>query len=174
MSFLRDFIGQTLQWKRPRFFSSTYELHAGDQILATISRAGTTRAIAEAEGQQWVFQREGLRKLLVYPGGPQASDEPLQPLASIQPGWSWSGDLTFDDGRVSTWTRTGNWRPTWSWRGPGDKLLLIFKKGRLLEIAPAASDLPDLALLSLLGLYLILLMEEEDTTTAATSVVSSG
>jgi hypothetical protein len=173
MSFLRDFTGQTLQWKRPRFFSTTYELRAKDQILATISRAGTKRAIAEAEGQQWVFQREGLRRLLVYPGGHQASNEPLQPLASIQPGWRWNGDLTFHDGHISTWTRTGNWRPIWSWRGPGDQILLTFKKGRLLEIAPAASDLPDLALLALFGLYLILTMEEEDATTVATSVASS-
>lgn len=173
MPFLRDFTGQSLQWKRPRFFSTTYELHAGDQVLAMISRAGTTRAIAEAEEQQWVFLREGQRKLRVYPGGPQASNELVQPLASIQPGWSWNGHLTFHDGRLYTWTRRGNWRPSWSWKDPGDKTLLTLKKGRLLEIASAASDLPDLALLALFGLYLTLLMEDDDAMTVAASIVPS-
>lgn len=41
------------------------------------------------------------------------------------------------------------------------------RKGRLLEIAPAASDLPDRALLSLFGLYLILVMEADDASSAA-------
>lgn len=37
MPFLRDFTGQPLQWKRPRFFSTTYHLHAGDQFEVCIS-----------------------------------------------------------------------------------------------------------------------------------------
>lgn len=170
MPFLHDFIGQTLTWKRPRFFSTTYRLGAGDEILATISRAGITRAKASAEEQQWTFQREGQRKLLVYLEEPRASNEPLQPLASIQLSWNWNGTLTFYDGRIYTWTRSGNWHPTWSWRDREDKTLLTLKKGHLLEIASAASDLPDLALLVLFGFYLILIMGEEDAITTAASI----
>lgn len=173
MLFLRDATGITLQWRRPHFFATDYQLWMGERLLATLRRTGVMkqRAIAEAEGQQWTFQREGLmgRKLVIYPGpgSVQALNEPEQELASIQPGWSRTGELTFHDGRVYSWTRSGNWRPVWSWVGPGNRTLLSIKKGRLLEIAPAASDLPDLALLSLFGLYLILIMEADDASYGA-------
>ena len=173
MPFLREFTGITLQWRRPHFFSTNYELSTGDQLLATVNRAGMLKqhAIAQAEGDRWTFQREGLmgRRLVIYPAvsAAQLSNEPMQALASIQPGWSGTGTLDFHDGRVYTWTRTGNWRPVWSWVGPGNKTLLSIKRGRQLEIAPAASDLPDLALLSLFGLYLILIMESDEATSAA-------
>ena len=168
MPFLREWAGKTLQWKRPHFFSATYELRVGDQPLAILNRTGIMkqRAIAEAEGQAWRFQREGLmgRKCVVYPG---ESNEPVQALASIQSAWNGTGTLNFYDGRVYHWTRTGHWRPVWSWRGPGNITILSIKQGRLLEIAPAARDLPELALLSLLGLYLILMMEADEAASAA-------
>ena len=110
------------------------------------------RATASAEEQQWIFEREGQRKVVVYPGERQTANEQVQSLASIQCGWSWQGDLRFHDGRLYTWTREGKWRPLWSWRDPGGKTLLTLKKGRLLEIDSAASDVSDLALLALFGL----------------------
>lgn len=174
MLFLRDFTGNTLQWRRPHFFSTNYELCVGDQVLASVNRTGMLKqsAIAQAEGQQWTFQREGLmgKRLVIYPDVSTArlANEPVRALASIQPGWSGTGTLSFHDGRVYTWARTGNWRPVWSWVGPGNKTLLSIKRGRQLEIAPAASDLPDLALLSLISLYLILIMESDEATSAAT------
>lgn len=168
MPFLREWAGKTLQWKRPHFFSTTYELRAGEQALAILNRTGIMkqRAIAEAEGQAWRFQREGLmgRRCVVYPG---ESDESAQALASIQPAWNGTGTLRFHDGRAYAWTRTGRWRPAWSWVGSDNVAILSIKRGRLLEIAPAARDLPELALLSLLGLYLILMMEADEAASAA-------
>lgn len=168
-SFLRTWTGVTLQWRRPHFFSTDYELYGGDHLLARIRRVGVLRqcAQAEAEGQRWFFRREGLmgRKMVIYPE--QTSSEPIYALATIQPGWCGTGTLQFQDGRVYTWTKSGNWRPAWSWVGPGNKILLTIKKGRVLEIAPAASDLPELALLCLFGLYLILMMEADEASSAA-------
>src|SRR5258707_780798 len=152
MPFLRESTGKTLQWGRPHFFSTDYELRAGDRVLATVRRTGVMKqsAIAEAEGQQWRFQREGLlgRKLVIYPGSDsvKATHEPVHPLASIKPGWNGPGALNFHEGGVYPWTRRGNWRPAWSGVGRGKKPPLPTKRGRQLEIAPAASDLPDLAL----------------------------
>jgi hypothetical protein len=177
MPFLREYTGRTLQWTRPHFFSASHELRVGERLLATVNRTGMMKqsAVAEAEGQQWTFRREGLmgRKAVIYPtvSKERPANEPVLALASIQPGWSGTGTLSFHDGRAYTWTRTGNWRPVWSWVGPGNKTLLSIKKGRSLEIAPAASDLPDLALLSLFGLYLILMMESDE---AASSAVIAG
>ena len=170
---LREANGQTLQWKRPHFFSANYDLYLGDQQLAVLKRTGIMKqsALGQAEGQQWRFQREGLmgRKLVIYPevAPEQAFNEPLPALAAIQPGWNRTGTLNFFDGRSYSWTRTGNWRPAWSWVGLGNKTLLTIKRGRLLEIAPAASDLSDLALLSVFGLYLILIMESDEAASSA-------
>lgn len=179
MPFLREYIGMTLQWKRPRWLSASYELRVGDVLLATVNRIGTFRqhVIAEAEEQQWTFQRErqGLlaRKFVIYPGAFEKRVESgsLLALASLQPGRKGTGTLNFSDGRTYNWTRTGSWRLTWSWVGPDGQVLLTMRKGRLLEIAPAAASLPDLALLCLFGLYLIL--EKEADEAATTAAVSS-
>jgi hypothetical protein len=171
---LREAAGQTLQWRRPHFFSSRYELFTGDRLLASLDRTGILRqrAMARTGEQQWIFQREGLmgRRVVIYPGGPGSSsgtDELGQALASIQPRWNGTGTLTFYDGRVFTWTRTGNWRPVWSWVGSDNNTVLSMKRGRLLEIAPMASNLPEVALLSLLGLYMILIREADEAAAAA-------
>lgn len=169
MPFLCEWTGKALQWRRPHFFSTDYELYGGDHLLAQVKRVGFLKqcALAEAEGRQWIFQREGLmgRRMVIY--SDQTSNEPGYALASIQAGWSGTGTLNFYDGRLYTWARTGNCRPTWCWVGPGNKTLLTIKRGRTLEIAPAASDLPDLALLSLFGLYLILMMESDEASSTA-------
>lgn len=183
MDMLREYIGTTLQWKRPRWFSASYELHAGDMVLATVNRYGTFKqyTIAEAEEQTWTFQRERQgflgKKFVIYPGATEKRIEngSSQELALLQPDGKGTGTLNFFDGRVYHWTRSGTWRPTWSWVGPDGQVLLTIKKGRLLEITPAAADLPDLALLCLFGLYLILEKEaEEAATTAAVSSATAG
>lgn len=97
MAFLREATGMPLQWRRPHFFASDYQLWMGDCWLATLKRSGVLKqsAVAEAEGQQWLFQREGLmgRKLVIYPDliDGQALHEPVHALASIQLGWSRTG-----------------------------------------------------------------------------------
>src|SRR5579885_713580 len=87
MLFLRERIGQTLQWRRPHFFATNYELCGGNQLLATLHRPGMMKqsAFGEAEGQQWAFQREGLlgRKCVIY--AVHHANEPMQELAMIQP-----------------------------------------------------------------------------------------
>ncbi|HEY0754487.1 MAG TPA: hypothetical protein VGD98_11025 [Ktedonobacteraceae bacterium] len=174
MPFLREYSGNTLQWRRPHFFSSDYQLWVGDRLLASLNRTGLMKqsALAESEGQQWKFQREGLmgRKCVIYPVTPdaQAQDESTLALASIQLSWSGAGTLNFQNGRAYKWERTGGiWRPVWSWVGSSNKVLLSMKKGRSLEIAPAASDLPDTALLGVFGLYLVLMMEADEASSAA-------
>jgi len=161
-----DFIGQQLQWKRPRLFSASYELRAGDQVLATIRRAGLGKGHqAEVEGQQWNFKREGFvrRRVLIYPGQElaQASSELIQPLASIKPDRKGNGQLMFRDGRTYIWSHTGHWRPNWFWTDSASTTLITIKKNRVVEFSPNASESPDLTLLTLFGFCLILLREED-------------
>jgi len=171
MALLRDFIGQTLQWKRPRFFSTDYELRAEDQIIATMKHSGVwkRRTIAEAEGSQWTFRRAGLSGKLhfIYAGALQPAEEPAQPLGSFKRNWHGDGELTIVDGRSYTWARTGTWNPTWSWKDAYSTILLSMKRRRLVEIAPEANDSSDLALLTLFGFYLVLVKEAEAAAAAS-------
>jgi hypothetical protein len=181
MPFIRDFIGQPLQWKRPRLFTNSYELRASDQVLATISRSGVfkERTLAEAEGRQWVFTRVGFsrKKIVVYAG--EFVDKSLKVLdpaaevASIKRNWRGHGELIFRDGRSYRWTHTGFLRRVWSWTDAYNMPLMTLKSHKTLEISPAASDLPDLALFTLLGIYIMLIMEEEAAAAAAASSAGS-
>jgi hypothetical protein len=174
MPLLRDFVGQPLRWVRPRLFRNVYELRTGDTTLATLSRSGVfkSRTLAVADGRQWIFTREGAWKprLVIYSG--DSSDSgipgmPPQPLASIRRNWKGRGELIFNDGRTYSWTSTGFWRPSWSLVAPWSVVLLTMKRGHVLEIAPAASDLPELPMLVLFAFYLILIAEEEAAAAAA-------
>lgn len=174
MPSLRDFVGQPLRWVRPRFFRNAYELRVGDTTLATVSRNGVfkSRTQATADDQQWTFTREGFLKprLVVYPG--DLSDfgvpgMPPQPLASLRRNWKGTGELIFNDGRSYSWISTGFWRSTWSLVAPWGAVLLTMKKGHVLEIAPAARDLPELPLLALFAFYVVIIAEEEAAAAAA-------
>ncbi len=175
MPFLRDFIGQPLAWKRPRFLSSTYELQGGGQVLATVVRVGTLRPrlLATSEGQQWTFKREGIMqaRVVIYASETSGTAESSQPLAMCKRRANGHGELTLPNGRVYSWTHKGYWRPDWFWVGPLNQPLLTLKKGYTFEIDPAASDLPELALLTVLGFSLLQMKREEDAAVAATTVV---
>lgn len=174
MPSLRDFVGQPLRWIRPRFFRNTYELRIGDTTLATVSRNGVfkSRTLATADEQQWTFTREGFLKprLVVYPGDLSDSGESgvsSQPLASFKRNWKGAGELIFNDGRSYSWVSTGFWRSTWSLVAPWGVTLLTMKRRHVLEIAPAASDLPELPLLALFAFYVAIVAEEEAAAAAA-------
>ena len=180
MPSIRDFVGQQLRWKRPHLFTNSYELRTGDQVLGTISRSGTfkERTWVETEGQQWLFTRVGFsrKKIVIYsgysPDNPPATLYPEAELASIQRSWRGNGELIFRDGRSYTWTHPGFWNPTWFWTDLSNIPLITLKRNRWLEIQPSASDLPDLPLLTLLGVYLMVVIQEEAA--AATAAVSAG
>src|SRR5690242_17523684 len=125
MTSLQNYIGQELQWSKPRLTQRFYELRApGDQVLATLSRSGVfkERTIAEAEGQKWTFKRQGGFKprIYIYPG-----EEPGgEPLAIFNRRWSGKGELVFSDGHTFQWNRTGFWNPTLLWMTPEGITLL--------------------------------------------------
>jgi len=164
---LQNVIGQELKWVRPRWTQQFYELQVGGQVIATLSRSGIfkERVLAEAQGQRWTFKRQGSFKvrLLIYAG-----EEPVgEPVAVFNRRWTGKGELIYADGRTFCWSRTGFWSPIQFWMTPEGISLLSMKRGKKLEISPDASNLPELPLLTLFGLYLILLAEQEAAAAAA-------
>lgn len=173
---LRDFAGQQLEWKRPRLFTQAYELRSVENdVLATLSYQGNfwrRRVIAEAEGQQWVLKREGFfqNTIAIYPD--HGGENVASPLASIKRNWRGRGPIVLADGRTFNWGTGGVWRTTYSVTTAEGMELLQMKRGRRLEIDPAAGDLPELPLLVVLSLYLVLVAEEEAASTAATTAAT--
>jgi hypothetical protein len=160
MTYLQEFAGQELRWMRPHLFQNTYELRAGEQILATFQRGGLFKGsdLASVGDQQLILRREGAFRnglLKIYPAGEQES----QPLASIRRRMNGSAELTLSDDRIYTWHREGHWRPTLFWTGPDGARMLTLKNGRLVTIEPAASGAAELPLLLVAAIYLRLLAE---------------
>ena len=161
MASLRNFIGRELLWVRPNLFKGFYELRAGLECVARLRESGWV-TVAETDGQQWTFKCKGFWRPIpvIFPGGEKPTEEAV-PLASIKRYLrGGGGELLFSNGIKYTWTCEGLLRLIWTMAGPEGPLFNV-KKGRLLEIAPAAGSLPDLPLLVLFSMYLILLGEKE-------------
>ena len=176
MQSLRDCANQQLTWERLRHSKNVYELRSKNQVFATLCYQGSSAnsILAEADNQQWIFQREGVThaNIMIYPGSTSQNITP--PLALMKRNMRGDGQLIFTAGRTFNWSHTGWWRPTYSWTTREDGTLLSIKKSQQLFIEPSASDLPELTLLALFGFYLILVKKEDDATGAATSVVGYG
>lgn len=178
MSSLREFAGQELRWTRPHFFQSAYELRVGDEVLATVRRAGTfkTYDVAVAEGQQWTFRRAGSfwkSWTAIYAGEVQDANAQIPPVATytrVRGG----GQLTFSNGRSYNWTARSRWRSIWAWTGLDGVPLLSMKTSKRLTIAPEAIYLPELPLLVLFAFHLMRIAEEQAAASVAATSAATG
>ena len=158
MKSINDHSGQELQWVHPNVLRSEYELRAGDELLARLSYKGalTSQVRAETADGSWVIDRKGLRQVItVLPLGAHTE------LATIKRGMSGQATLLFPDGREYAWQCTSFWRDVWTWLNHEGSPLLHLKRGAHVQLEPAAQDIPELALLTILGWYLHKQQEEE-------------
>jgi hypothetical protein len=158
---LRNFAGQELCWVRPNLFKGFYELRADLECLATLRYSGWA-AVGESDGQQWRFKTKGFWKAtpVIFAGAEEPANEST-PLASINRTLRGGGGyLVFSDERKYTWSCTGILKTIWTMAGTEGPLFSL-KKGRVVEILPEASNVPDLPLLVLFSMYLIRLEEKE-------------
>jgi hypothetical protein len=89
------------------------------------------------------------------------------------------GELDFPDGRLLHLASSNFWQSGWVWR-KGDNELMRFrgrngpgKPSCAVEIAPRAAHMHDVALLALLGWYLILLSEKNIDAAAGTGAAAA-
>jgi hypothetical protein len=165
--------GQELLWIQPAARKRDHELRAGDDIVATLGFQRGSLADAEAAGAHWTFKRQGFwhPRVTVRVAGSDSD------LAIFHPRWVGGGALEFPDGRVVRLSSANFWQSEWVWQD-NEKPLIRFKgrhgfiKARgAVEIRPEAVASPDLAMLVLLGWYLILLHAEDSA--AASSAASA-
>lgn len=167
-------IGDDVRWVQTGRGKRTFELRSGEsgeRASATLEWRGGYGAVgAWADGQRYRFSREGwLRpRVVVRADGSEA------PIATMM---RQGGTLACVAGPVFTWRKPERWTHERDWVDAAGHVVIRFHPGggqtAVAVVAPPAEPLPELALLMLLGQYLIVLAarEAEDAMTAAIASV---
>jgi hypothetical protein len=170
--------GQELLWMQPAARKRDHELRAGDDVVATLRFQRGSLADAEADNRHWTFKRQGFwhPRVTVRVAGSDAD------IALFHPHWASGGTLEFADGQTLKLSSANFWQSEWVWLDK-DQPVVHFKgrhgivkaKGAV-EIQAGAANRTDLALLVLLGWYLILLHADDAAAAsgaASVAVISS-
>jgi hypothetical protein len=171
MKAISDYSGEALRWTQPSGLKSSYELHGGDELLATLQfRGGTLAEAATADGQ-WTFKRQGFwhQQVTVRALGSDTD------LAAFRPHWGGGGQFQAGAETSLEFAAANFWHSEWGWKD-GDKVLISYRGPRgvlkaeaAMEIDPEGRHLRNLAMLAVLGWYLILLFGRDRATSAATT-----
>jgi hypothetical protein len=168
MKSINEYQLQELQWIHPKVFSGDYELRGGDEVFARLHLKGAfgSQITAETADGNCIIKRKRMGQTIIV----LASDSPIE-LATIKRGMSGEATLiTFED-REYRWRCTSFWRDVWSWLNNEGTPLLHLTRGSQVRLEPAATDLPDLALLATLGWYLHKQQQEEASVSAIVPVI---
>ncbi|HXN00332.1 MAG TPA: hypothetical protein VN973_00395 [Candidatus Dormibacteraeota bacterium] len=172
---ISEFAGQELLWIQPVVRKREHELRAGDDVVATLGFQRGSLADAQAAGGHWTFKRQGFwhPRVTVRTAGSDTD------IAVFQPRWVGGGTLEFPDGRTVRLSSANFWQSEWLWQD-NEKPLIRFKgrhgivKARgAVELEPDVVASPDLAMLVLLGWYLILLHAEDSAAASSAASVAA-
>lgn len=172
MKTVAEFAGNTLTWVQEKALKRSYELRFSGEVVAGLrfEKAFGSLATAESVDGTWTFKREGFLKprVTVRAAGSDANT------AIYHQNMSGGGVLEFQDGRRYLWRCTSFWGSEWSFLTSEEHRVLqfklnpsLFRSGAQLSILTAEKDV---AMMAMLGWYLMVLTAEE---TAATSVAIS-
>jgi hypothetical protein len=170
-----------LRWTQPRAGRCAYQLRAeplgpeeaesvegqGTALVATLRYQSSARAVAKAAAGHWTFRRSGFwhPRVSVW-AADSASAE-----AVFSARWTGTGTLELSVGRRMHWSAAHVWQAE-----DGTPLVeTTIRPGmtRLegaVALSPAAACRPDLALLVLLGWYLVVLQAQDMPITTAALV----
>jgi hypothetical protein len=181
MRSLREVASQELVWKQPSGMKRIYELHVGEEVLATLRWQKLSGTLAQAETAEgnWTFKRSGFLHPVVTVRN-AGSDVP--DIAVFEPSWTGKGTLQLPENRSLRWASTNFWHSEWAWLDNNGNPLISFKnkygwtkvEGQV-EVAQAATNLPEFSLLITLGWYLMVQMASDASasTAATTAAVAS-
>jgi hypothetical protein len=181
MKQVRDLIGQPMKWVQTNAKERTYQLRAGDDVLATLvwQKPSGSLALGETSDGKWTFKRTGFFSpiVTVRAAGSEAD------IAVFTPDWYVGrGTLEMASGTRYRWTTTNFWRSEIAFCDETGQPLVQYKPEWLLqlacakvEVAPAGDAVSELSLLTVLGWYFMLMMAEEVTTASVTaSMINMG
>jgi hypothetical protein len=166
---IKDYRGKTLKWVRPKMLRRHYELRSESDVYATLTwqTAFGSLAIGECADGKFNFKRGGFLHPYVTVRK-MAFDTDY---GKLQLDMGYNGVLQFIDARTFQFQKLSIWKMHWGFTDVGKKLLCTVKdtmKGGEVTIDTALRDSPHLAILMILGWYVMVLRKEEAAATAVT------
>jgi hypothetical protein len=184
MRALSEIHGAGLCWMQPKTFVRWFELRTRDaEVVAALRFEQTLGTLATAESAEgrWTFKRVGFLnvRVTVREVGSQTN------LAVYEPKLWGDGVLRFPDGRTYEWKAMNFWGTQWCFADAQGQVVFAFKPERDrpklselfktqadVEVGPAGQGLAELALLVLLGWYLVILQQDDAAAAAAAAAAS--
>jgi len=158
---------------RRGFFERLYEVHAGGDLLATLSfdSAFGGGATGLFGGDSWTFKRTGFfaTRVTVRGGTSEFDDAVFQNRR-----WSQGGILTYRDGRKYS-ACIGRWEKGLQLLTESGEAVISFRTTGTFNTAVDIEVMrpsPDLPVLLLLGCYLVAVMQEESASAAAATIAA--
>jgi hypothetical protein len=169
MNPIQHLAGQTLYWTQAPLFKMDYLLQDAERVqtLATLQWESSLamRAMAKIGTQPFSLDRPGWlgRRIEIRTDTTQAGEL----IATFKHGWtSYNGTLRFETGQHFEWKNTHHWHSHWIWTTTGGGELMKFmpdtqirrltRSESRIELYPPAADFPEIALLAVLGWYMML------------------
>jgi hypothetical protein len=157
---IAEVASQELVWTQPARSQRAFELHASDDVVATLRFERASLANGVTAWQKWTFKREGFWRRHVTIGMPASDDA-----AVFTPAWRGGGALELSQGRLLRFGAVNFWRSHWDWSDTATQASLVHFKShaRLMkmegqvDIETKAATYSELPLLVVLGWYLIIL-----------------
>lgn len=170
MKKIAEMIGQELEWVQPSALKMKYELHAGEELTATLRFRSSfgTFATAESADGCWTFKRVGFWKTRATIRSCNSDTE----LGLFQNNnWSGGGTLELPDGRKLRAT-TNMWQTNLEFKTEAGETIVGFRVGGLVhlsakvEIQPHAAAMSELPWVVMFGWYVAVMMYMDSASTA--------
>ena len=171
---MADVAGEQLTWVQPARLHQAFELHASDDVVATLRFDKRSLATGETSNKRWTFNRQGFWRPSVTISVPDSDVTAL-----FKPAWKGGGSLELPQGGALRFGAANFWRSQWEWSDGDANPLVHFKsnsrlmrtEGRV-DIEAGARAVPELQLLVVLGWYLVILSSRDAA--EAGSVAAAG
>ena len=174
---IAGFADQELVWVQPARLKQAFELHAADDVVATLRFERSSLATGESGDERWTFKREGFWHPQITVRLPDSEDN----VAVFKPSWMGGGTLDLSGGRSLRFGAANFWHSQWDWSDVASQSPLVHFKSRQgilkmegqVDIEASAVTYPELPLLVLLGWYLLILFARDSAAAAGAAGASA-
>ena len=160
---IASLVGRELKWSQPKARKKEFELHAGDELAATLRFESILGSLATAESGDgcWTFKRVGFFRTHL---SIRHCDDDTHDIAVFR-NKTWESGGTLEMAGGSTFLASTNfWDTKLTFSTESKEPLVVFKTDGMIhlsaevEIMPKAATLPELPLMMILGWYLAIAM----------------
>lgn len=156
---LRELVGAELQWVRTTYFPTAFALRWNEFDVGTLTWTNifSSRAIARTAADAWCIRRRGLRTYLLEQADSGA------PVGTLVLQLFGAGEIQLVDGRRLELRRVSLFPPLSVFRDALGSDLVSLRprfatlwRGGVCRLEPATAEVPEAALVALVGIYILL------------------